>query len=43
MEAETTHFPPAAKNVKVVTYKAAILPVVLYWCDTWSVTLREET
>jgi hypothetical protein len=23
-------------------YKTIILPVVLYWCATWSLTLREE-
>jgi hypothetical protein len=28
--------------VKVKTYKTIILPVVLYGCETWSVTLREE-
>jgi hypothetical protein len=29
------------KNVKIGIYKTIILPVVLYGCDTWSVTLRE--
>jgi hypothetical protein len=29
-------------NVKVKIYKTIILPVVLYGCETWSVTLREE-
>jgi hypothetical protein len=24
------------------TYKTVILPVVLYGCETWSLTLREE-
>jgi hypothetical protein len=28
-------------NVKVRIYKTIILPVVLYGCETWSVTLRE--
>jgi hypothetical protein len=28
--------------VKVRIYKTIILPVVLYWCETWSLTLREE-
>jgi hypothetical protein len=28
--------------VKVRIYKTIILPVVLYGCETWSVTLREE-
>jgi hypothetical protein len=26
----------------VRTYKTIILPVVLYGCETWSLTLREE-
>jgi hypothetical protein len=30
------------KNVKVKIYKTIILPVVLYGCETWSLTLREE-
>jgi hypothetical protein len=29
-------------NVKVKLCRAIILPVVLYGCETWSVTLREE-
>jgi hypothetical protein len=29
-------------NVKVKIYKTIILPVVLYGCETWSVTLTEE-
>jgi hypothetical protein len=29
-------------NVKVIIYKTIILPVVLYGCETWSLTLREE-
>jgi hypothetical protein len=28
--------------VKVKIYKTIILPVVLYECETWSLTLREE-
>jgi hypothetical protein len=31
-----------SRNVKVKTYKTIILPVVLYGCETWSLTLREE-
>jgi hypothetical protein len=31
-----------SRNVKVKIYKTLILPVVLYWCETWSLTLREE-
>jgi hypothetical protein len=30
-----------SRNVKVKTYKTTILPVVLYGCETWSVTLRK--
>jgi hypothetical protein len=31
-----------SKNVKIRIYKTMILPVVLYGCETWSLTLREE-
>ena len=31
-----------SKKLKVNTYKTIILPVVLYVCETWSLTLREE-
>ena len=31
-----------SKKLKVNTYKTTILPVVLYGCETWSLTLREE-
>jgi hypothetical protein len=30
------------RNVKVKIYKTIILPVVLYGCQTWSLTLRDE-
>jgi hypothetical protein len=30
------------KNLKVRIYKTIILPVVLYVCETWSLTVREE-
>jgi hypothetical protein len=30
------------KNLKIKIYKIVILPVVLYGCETWSLTLREE-
>jgi hypothetical protein len=33
---------PAVKNIKVRIYKTIILPVVLYGCETLSLTLREE-
>jgi hypothetical protein len=29
-------------NVKVKIYKTIILPVVLYGCETWSLTLSEQ-
>jgi len=31
-----------SKNVKIMIYRTVILPVVLYGCETWSLTLREE-
>jgi hypothetical protein len=31
-----------SRNLKVKIYKTIILPVVLYVCETWSLTLREE-
>ena len=31
-----------SKNLKIKTYRTIILPVVLYGCGTWSLTLREE-
>jgi hypothetical protein len=30
-----------SRNVKVKIYKIIILPVVLYGCETWSLTLRK--
>jgi hypothetical protein len=30
------------RNVKVKIYKTIIVPAVLYECETWSLTLREE-
>jgi hypothetical protein len=30
------------KSVNLKVYKTIILPVVLYGCETWSLTLREE-
>ena len=32
-----------SKNLKIKVYKTIILPVVLYGCETWSLTLREES
>jgi hypothetical protein len=31
-----------SRNVKVKIYKTIILPVLLYRCETWSLTSREE-
>ena len=31
-----------SKTLKIKTYRTIILPVVLYGCETWSLTLREE-
>ena len=30
------------KNLKIKIYRTIILPVVLYGCKSWSLTLREE-
>jgi hypothetical protein len=30
------------KKLKIKIYKTVFLPVVLYGCETWSLTLREE-
>jgi hypothetical protein len=32
--------PAVKKNAKVRIYKTIILPVVLYGCETWSLTVR---
>jgi len=31
-----------ARNIKIKVYRSIILPVVLYGCEIWSLTLREE-
>ena len=31
-----------SKNLKIKIYRTKILPVDLYGCETWSLTLREE-
>ena len=31
-----------SKNLKIKIYRSIILPVVLYGCETWSLTVREE-
>jgi hypothetical protein len=30
------------KNTKIRLYRTVVLPIVLYGCETWSLTLREE-
>jgi len=30
------------RNIKIKIHKIVIFPVVLYGCETWSLTLREE-
>jgi hypothetical protein len=39
---EPSVFPSASKTLKIRIYKTIVLPVVLYGCETWSLTLREE-
>jgi len=31
-----------SKNIRINIYRAIILPVVFYGCETWSLTLREK-
>jgi hypothetical protein len=31
-----------SRNLKIKIYRTIILPVVLYGCETWFLTLREE-
>jgi hypothetical protein len=31
-----------SKNVKIKIYRTIILPVVLYGCEAWSLTLKKE-
>jgi hypothetical protein len=31
-----------SKNIKIKIYTAVILPAILYGCETWSLTLKEE-
>jgi hypothetical protein len=39
---ESIVIPLLSRNIKVKIYKIIILPVVLYGCGTWSLTLRGE-
>jgi hypothetical protein len=34
--------PVSCKNLNIKIYKTVIMPVILYGCETWSLTLREE-
>jgi len=40
--AEFLSFSLLSKNLKIKIYRNIILPVVLYECETWSLTLMEE-
>jgi len=40
--AEPFAFQVAIQKFKDKIYRTIILPVVLYGCETWSLTLREE-
>jgi hypothetical protein len=33
---------PSAINIKIKIHRITMLPVTLYGCETWSLTLREE-
>jgi hypothetical protein len=35
-------FQSAVHNINIKIYRTTILPVVLYSCESWSLTLREE-
>jgi hypothetical protein len=39
---ELSVFSSAVKILKIRVYKTIILPVVVYGCEAWSLTLREE-
>jgi hypothetical protein len=38
----TCKYGELSKNIKSKIYRIVILPVVLYVCESWSLTLREE-
>ena len=40
--AESVVFQIAIQKLKIKIYRTIILPVVLYGCEAWSLTLREE-
>jgi hypothetical protein len=39
---ESFVFQFVSKNITIEIYRTIILPVVLYGCETWSLTLRED-
>ena len=41
-QCHTVHCAPTLPSVQIKIYRTIILPVVLYGCETWSLTLREE-
>jgi hypothetical protein len=42
IQSETFCLPISYKKLNIKIYKTVILPVVLYGCETLSLTLREE-
>jgi hypothetical protein len=42
LNAESLVFQVAIQKFKIRIYRNIILPVVLYGCETWSLTLKEE-
>jgi hypothetical protein len=32
-----------SKNFNIKIYRTIIFPVVLYWCETWSIILKDES
>jgi hypothetical protein len=42
VSAESLVFSLLSKNVKIKIYKTIFLTAVLYGCETWPLTLREE-
>ena len=41
-DAETLSSSLLSKNLKIKINRTIILPAVLYGCETWSLTVREE-
>jgi hypothetical protein len=41
IQSKTFCLPISSKKLKIKIYKTVIFPVVLYGCETWSLTLRE--